>query len=513
MNMIPLQGNQAPPRVELWKLTKRFGGFTALDDVSFRIEPGRFHALLGENGAGKSTLVKCLMGTYRADAGSVLIDGAEIDVTSPRQAHRLGLGMVYQHFTLVPSMSVAENLVLGEPDLPQRIDWAARRKSLAAFMADMPFRLDLDRTVSGLSAGEKQKLEILKQLHLGSRFLILDEPTSVLTPDEADQILGLMRALTDAGRLSVVLISHKLREVEAYADEVTVLRHGKLAGQGAVADLSHADMVRMMVGDDQTVAQSPRADRPTGARMVALSGLVVDDDKGVPAVRELGLHVDAGEIVGVAGISGNGQTELVEVLAGQRQARAGQILVAGKPYGRTREEMRALGIKLLPEAPLANACVRGMSVADNLSLRTFDEAPMSRAGFWLDRRAMRARAEDLIKLFKVKTQGPDAPIETLSGGNVQRTVLARELADSARVLIVQNPCFGLDLKAVAEIRRRILDARNNGTAVLLLSEDLDEILDLSDRILVMSEGRIVFETPSAQANVQEIGRHMAHHEG
>ncbi|WP_135505866.1 ABC transporter ATP-binding protein [Roseovarius aestuariivivens] len=509
MTHLPDPAKKPPPKVEIWKLTKRFGSFTALDEVSFKIAPGRFHALLGENGAGKSTLVKCLMGTYRADGGSVVLDAAEVEISSPRAAQRLGLGMVYQHFTLVPSMTVAENLVLGDPDLTQVIDWPAQRASLEAFLADMPFRLDLDRLVSSLSAGEKQKLEILKQLRLGSRLLILDEPTSVLTPDEADQILGLMRRLTDEGRISVVLISHKLREVEAYADEVTVLRQGKLVGQGRVADLSRDDMVRMMVGDEPPAQVSARESSGEGAVMLDVQALCVDNDKGLPAVRDLDLQVRAGEIVGVAGISGNGQTEFVEVLAGQRAIAGGQPVVAGEPYHRTRTEMRARGIKLLPEAPLQNACVRGMSVAENLSLRRFDEAPMSRAGFWLNRRAMRARATELIAQFRVKTQGPDAPIETLSGGNVQRTVLARELADGANLLIVQNPCFGLDLKAVAEIRQRIVEARNGGTAVLLLSEDLDEILELSDRILVMSEGRIVYETTRDAARVQDIGRHMA----
>ncbi len=498
-----------PPAVETWNLTKRFGAFTALDAVSLRIAPGTVHALLGENGAGKSTLVKCLMGTYRADDGAVMLNGKEVAIPSPRAAQTLGLGMVYQHFTLVPSMTVAENLVLGDPDLPRVIDWHAQRAALDAFLSDMPFRLDLDRLVSSLSAGEKQKLEILKQLRHGCRVLILDEPTSVLTPAEADQILGLMRRLTDAGQLSVVLISHKLREVEAYADEVSVLRQGRLVGQGRVDTLGRDDMVRMMVGDDPPATPGARAAGRGGAAVLDLRGLHVRNDKGLEAVRGLDLSVRAGEIVGIAGISGNGQTELVEVLAGQRPAAAGQTLVAGAPYRNTRAEMRARRVKLLPEAPLQNACVRGMSVAENLSLRRFDTAPLSRAGIWLDRRAMRARATGLIDAFNIRTQGPDAPIETLSGGNVQRTVLARELSDGADLLIVQNPCFGLDLKAVADIRQRIVAARNDGAAVLLLSEDLDEILELSDRILVMSGGRLVHETTRDAARVHEIGRHMA----
>lgn len=509
MKEVPELDIPPPPKLEIWKLTKRFGAFTALDGVSFDIDPGSFHALLGENGAGKSTLVKCLMGTYHADDGSIIIDGKETVITSPRQAQRLGLGMVYQHFTLVPSMTVAENLVVAEPDLPKVVNWKEAQASLSEFMTNMPFKLDLDRLVSSLSAGEKQKLEILKQLRLGSRFLILDEPTSVLTPDEADQMLGLMRRLTDEHRISVVLISHKLREVEAYADKVTVLRQGKLSGQGRLAELTRKDMVQMMVGDEPPKTTSARATAGNGAEMLSIRGLRVENDKGLDAVKNLDLSVRSGEIVGIAGISGNGQTELVEVLAGQRSPGGGVLEVAGRPYTRTRKQMRALKVKLLPEAPLQNACVRGMSVAENLSLRRYDEAPMSRAGFWLNRAAMRARAVDLISQFRIKAQGPDAPIETLSGGNVQRTVLARELADGAELLIVQNPCFGLDLKAVAEIRQRILETCNAGGAVLLISEDLDEIMELSDRILVMSQGQIVFETPREAAKVQDIGHHMA----
>ncbi|MFY0691666.1 MAG: ABC transporter ATP-binding protein [Paracoccaceae bacterium] len=502
---------KAPPKVSVRNLTKRFGALTALDAVSIDFEPGTFHALLGENGAGKSTLVKCLMGTYRADAGELEIGGTAVQINNPKQAQHLGLGMVYQHFTLVPSMTVAENLVLGEEDLSAVINWKAHRTQLQAFLDTMPFQLDLDRPVSSLSAGEKQKLEILKQLHLGSRFLILDEPTSVLTPEEADQILGLMRQLTEEGRVSVVLISHKLREVEAYADEVSVLRHGRLVGQGKVGELTKADMVHMMVGKDQVADQGARIAFEGAEVALSVRDLTVENDKGLPAVCEIGLDVRSGEIVGIAGVSGNGQTEFVEALAGQRTETAGEITVRGMPYHKTRKEMDALQIKLLPEDPLNNGCVRGMSVADNLSLRNFDKPPHAVGGFWLNRPAIRAAGEALIARFKIKTQGPDAAIETLSGGNVQRTVLARELSEEAKVLIVQNPCFGLDLKAVADIRGRIVEARNNGAAVLLISEDLDEIFELSDRIMVMSEGSLVFETSRSAADLHEIGRHMASH--
>jgi ABC-type uncharacterized transport system ATPase subunit len=509
--LIDLHDTGAPPDVRIRGMTKRFGAFTALDDVSMHIAPGAFHALLGENGAGKSTLVKCLMGYYRADGGEITIDNAAVRITDPAVAHRLGLGMVYQHFTLVPSMTVAENLVLGEPDLPHIVNWSTSYATLSRLMDKLPFTLELDRPVSSLAAGEKQKLEIVKQLHLGARVLVLDEPTSVLTPDEADEILGLMRAMVDAGQISVVLITHKLREVEAFAREVTVLRHGKLTGHGQTSELGRSDMVEMMIGKSAVSEPAERGAAPGQDIALQINGLTVDNDKGVRAIDDANLKVVRGEILGIAGVSGNGQKELVEVLAGQRQPLDGEVIVEGELYHRTREEMREHGVFLLPEEPLANGCVRGMSVAENMAIRSFDQDERGHKRLFIDRGAMRDAAMRLITAFSVKTRGPEARIETLSGGNIQRTVLARELSGDVKVLIAQNPCFGLDLNATAEIRNRIMAARNDGAAVLLISEDLDEIMELADRILVMFEGRIVYETPRKGADIHDIGRHMASH--
>jgi simple sugar transport system ATP-binding protein len=498
-----------PPQVVVSDMSKRFGSLTALDGVSIRFESGSFHALLGENGAGKSTLVKCMMGYYHADAGSLAVNGRVQRVANPRHARHLGLGMVYQHFTLVPSMTVAENLVVGEEGLPAVIEWRRYRDKLEAFLATMPFRLELDRTVTSLAAGEKQKLEILKQLYLGSRFLILDEPTSVLTPDESDELLGLMRTMADDGRISLVLITHKLREVEAHAREVSVLRHGRLAGQGLVGDLDRGELVRMMIGRENVPAPASRNVTERTRTVLGVRELSVDNDKGLTAVAAASVGVAEGEIVGIAGVSGNGQTELVEALAGQRRIEGGEIAVRGVPYRRTRGEMRSLRVVVLPEQPLVNGCVRSMSVAENLALRNFDRPPNTVAGWLVNHRAIRRQAHVLIERFKIRTQGPEARIETLSGGNVQRTVLARELAEPVDVLIAQNPCFGLDLNAAAEIRNLIVNARNAGAAVLLISEDLDEILELADRIVVMFEGRFVYETAREAADVHVIGRQMA----
>jgi simple sugar transport system ATP-binding protein len=506
----PSTTRERPPLVEIVGMTKRFGDLCALDDVSLTLTPGTFHAVLGENGAGKSTLVKCVMGYHRPDAGRLLLDGREHAVDNPRHAHRLGFGMVYQHFTLVPSMTAVENLVLALPALSAVIRWDEARARIEASERAMPFRIPLDRPVATLAAGEKQKLEIAKQLFLGRRVLILDEPTSVLTPDEADQVLGALRDLTRARRLTVVLITHKFREVQAFAGEVTVLRGGRRAGGGDVHDLPREDLVRMMIG---TAPVPPAAARATPARAtvgpaLALRALTALNDNGVVAVRDVSLAVHPGEIAGIAGVSGNGQRELVEVLAGQRERQAGDITVGGAPYSPRRADMRRRGVFVLTEEPLDNACVRTMSLADNLAFRNFDEPPNARGGWLVSRGAIREQARDLIARYRIHAAGPDARLDTLSGGNVQRTVLARELSADVAVLVAQNPCAGLDFAATAEIRSRIMAARNRGAAVLLISEDLDELLELADRILVMFEGGVVYETPREGADIHTIGHHM-----
>ncbi|MGK9171070.1 ABC transporter ATP-binding protein [Inquilinus limosus] len=493
-------------------MTMRFGGFTALDDVSIRIRAGSFHALLGENGAGKSTLVKCIMGFHQPTSGQILVDGRQEIIASPRDAAAAGLGMVYQHFTLVPSLTGAENLVISRADVPRVVDWRRERADLKGFMEHMPFRLPLDVPVRALAAGEKQKLEIVKQLYLGRHFLVLDEPTSVLTPHEAAEVLGLVRGMTRAGRLTVLMISHKFHEVTEFADEVTVLRRGRRTGAGKVADLDRQAMAAMMVGAEPVAALDARAPVPGDAPgVLAVHGLRAPDRTGLKSISIDRLEVRAGEIVGIAGISGNGQKEFVEVLAGQRRPDRGEIRVGGVPYGMTRAEMRARKVRFIPEEPLRNACAPAMTVAENLAFRSFDLGAGGTGSVWFSRGAIRAHATRLMRDFKVKASSPDAPIRTLSGGNVQRAVLARELTGEVDLLVVSNPCFGLDFSAVAEIRARIMRARNAGTAVLLLSEDLDELMELSDRIIVMSDGALVYETSAAAADVHVIGQHMAGH--
>ncbi len=493
--------------VEAIGIGKHFGSFAALSDISMKVRPATVHGLLGENGAGKSTLVKCLLGYYRADAGSFLVDGKEAVIARPADADALGLGMVYQHFTLVPSMTVAENLVIARARVPAVINWGRERAELDAFMTGMPFHVRMDATVGTLSAGERQKTEILKQLYLQRRFLVLDEPTSVLTPQEAEEMLGLMQGLAHGGTVTVVIITHKLSDVMRFTDEVTVLRRGKMAGRGTTAGLTSSDMTAMMIGEPHAPARPERRGVAEAAVRLAMRGVATAEDVGRPGLDIGSLEVRAHEIVGVAGVSGNGQKELLEVLGGQRPAVAGTITVGGRPYHAGRAESQALHVRVLPEEPLRNGCVPAMSVVDNLNLRQFDRGGTGPRR-WLNSGDMRRRAERMIASYGVRAPSADAPIGVLSGGNVQRCVLARELDGEVSLLIVANPCFGLDVKAVAEVRARIMAARNAGTAVLLISEDLDEILELADRIVVMRHGAIVHETPAAGADPKAIGAHM-----
>jgi ABC-type uncharacterized transport system ATPase subunit len=501
-----------PPSLELVDITKRFGAFTAVDKVSLKIPPGTFHALLGENGAGKSTLVKCIMGFHPADEGDIIVNDHAREIQSPYDAYKLRIGMVYQHFTLVPSMTAAENLVLSRSDTPGVINWKAEYEQLAEFMKTAPFQVDLHTPAAQLAAGQKQKVEILKQLYLKSRLLILDEPTSVLTPVEAEEVLGLLKQMVKAGQLSVLHITHKFKEVMAFADEITVLRRGKFAGRGAVKNLTPDDMATMMMGAQRTAKTVERAVQAKGLPVLEIKGIRANRDNGLEAVRGVDLTVHAGEIVGIAGVSGNGQREFVEVLAGQREATGGEVLLHGEPYRATRAEMFKHQIFSLPEEPLRNACVPQMTVAENLALRTFDRPPMTRARWMLNRRSMRVAAEQSIARFNIKTRSPDTPIGDLSGGNVQRAVLARELSSgTTKALIVANPCFGLDFVAVDFVHSQIIAARNRGVAVLLICEDLDELLELADRLVVISNGSFVYESPTTNVDIKTIGQHMAGH--
>ncbi len=492
-------------------ITKIFGPMRALDDVSVEVPAGSFHALLGENGAGKSTLVKCIMGFYGADEGQVLLDGAPVRIDSPRQAQAQGIGMVYQHFTLVPCLTAAENLVMARAAAPAVINWRQETRGLEEFMDRMPFRVRLDKQVADLSAGEKQKLEILKLLYLDQRFLILDEPTSVMTPSEADEVLTLLRGMAERQEITVLMISHKFREVKAFCDGFTVLRRGRVTGGGDARTASVTEMSRMMIGETELRERAARESRGLPRPRLVLEQVCAEDETGRQVIENLSLTVGAGEVLGIAGVSGNGQAALVEVLAGQRPMSGGRLLADGAPFTPRRADLDRYKVFGLPEEPLRNATVPRMTVAENMAFRSFDKRPLAGRFGILSPARIRAQSRDLIRRYNVRTSSPDALIETLSGGNVQRAVLARELSGNVDVLIVANPCFGLDFASVAEIRAQIMDQRNRGAAVLLISEDLDEILELADRIAVMSEGRLTPAMAVETTSRAEIGRLMGGH--
>ena len=455
--------DRAPPEacrrdfgVEAISMTKRFGEFAALDDVvaegrgrarstrcSARTAPAR------SRWSNASWATTCP--TPARSSSAIAQASHRQSARRPRARHRHGLPALHAG----AGMTVAENLVLARDDVPAVVDWARERKALEEFLARMPFRVPLNARVSAISAGEKQKCEILKQLYLKRRFLILDEPTSVLTPGEADEVLGMLRGMVAGGALTVLMITHKFREVMAFADEVTILRRGKLAGQGHVKDLSPDSMARTMIGAEELTVQPARTGE-FGAPRLDIEELCALDDGGQPAVRDVSLSIRGGEIVGVAGVSGNGQRQLVEVLAGQREAESGDIYLQGERYHATRQEMRRNNLSVLPEEPLKNACVARMSVADNLAFREFDRAPFASGGWWLNRTTFHEQALRKIERYKIKTRSDATAIGELSGGNVQRTVLARELAGDVAILIAANPCFGLDFAAVAQIHAEIM---------------------------------------------------------
>jgi general nucleoside transport system ATP-binding protein len=495
-------------QVQTYQLTKRFGSFVALNAASLEIKPATVHALLGENGAGKSTLVKCLAGYHVAEQGSILLDGREVSLQKPADARAAGIGMVYQHFTAVPGMTVAENLLLARGELPLAINWRNELQALEAFMATMPFQLPLMARADSLAAGERQKLEILKQLYLKPRLLILDEPSSVLTPNEADEVLGLLTQRAHAGATTIILITHKFREVMGFADDVTVLRQGAVTLAAPVIPNMQQTLATAMMGESKAIEAGSRAAAPAGATVLRVQDLHLLNERGLPALQGFGLQVGAGEIVGVAGVSGNGQRELVQCLTGVRKDYRGVIQVAGQAFEATRQQYHDLKVRCLPEEPLRNACVADLSVTDNIALRGFDAPPLSQSG-WRKPQQARALAQQLIAQFRVKTRSSENPIRDLSGGNVQRAVLARELHEPAQLLIVHNPVFGLDFVATAEIHQRIAAMRSQGCAVLWISEDLDELLAWADRLVVISEGKAAWQGAADTADRATLGSFMA----
>jgi ABC-type uncharacterized transport system ATPase subunit len=483
-------------------IVKRFGEVVANDAVDFTLAHGTIHALLGENGAGKTTLMRILYGLALPDAGEILVDGGRVEIRSPSDAIAAGIGMVTQHFSLVAPMTVAENVVLGDEG-GFRLDRRAARAKVGEASDRVGIAVSPDARVAALSVGEQQRVEIVKALSRDCRVLILDEPTAVLVPQQVEALFSALRRLRDQG-LAVVFISHKLREVTAISDEVTVLRRGRVEGTVATRTTDERELGRMMVGRPMTgVARDD--ERVPGDVVLRVERLSVADASGLPAVRDISLEVRSGEILGVAGVSGNGQTELVDVLSGMRAPSVGTVVVGdvdvtGQPPAR----VSAAGVGRIPEDRHASV-VRDLSVAYNLVLEDLDAY---RRGPVLDEGRIRRTADDLIDRFDIRARPAD-PVGTLSGGNVQKVLLARVLARQPKLLVVAQPTQGLDVGATEYVREQLLAQRAAGAAVLLVSEDLEELLALADRLVVMYEGEIVGRFDGADVDVDRLGLLMA----
>jgi len=491
-------------------ITKRFPGVVANDQVDFEAAAGEVHALLGENGAGKSTLSNILTGLYRPDEGEILLYGRPVELHAPRDALDAGICMVHQHFRLVERFSVAENIALADHRREGRT-FRLRQRAIERRVAELGERyglaVDPRARVWQLSVGEQQRVEILKALYLDARILILDEPTAVLTPQEAEVLFETLREMAADGR-TVIFISHKLHEVKAVADRVTVLRGGRAVATVAAAEATPRSLAALMVGRELAGGGNPEPRTPSGV-VLELDGVSARGDRGGLAVRGVSLTVRGGEIVAVAGVAGNGQRELAETVAGMRAPAEGAVRIGGRALraGDPRASIAA-GIAYVPEDRLGTGVAPSVSIASNFALKAYRERAVSR-GPLLRLRRIRDRAVELIRRYSIAAPGPTAPARLLSGGNLQKVVLAREFSSLPKVLVAASPTRGLDVGAIETVHTHLRDAAGEGVGILLISEDLDEILTLADRIAVMYEGKIVGETARAGANVEEIGLLMA----
>ncbi|HSF86013.1 MAG TPA: ABC transporter ATP-binding protein [Acidimicrobiia bacterium] len=489
--------------VELEGISKAFYGVHANADVDFELRWGEVHTLLGENGAGKSTLCSILAGLYRPDSGTFEYDGSEQSFKSPKDALAAGIGMVYQHFRLVSNLTVAENLALGHPDVPLRISQRDLERQASELGDRYGLPVDPSARIWQLSVGEQQRVEILKLLYRNVRILILDEPTAVLTPVEAEQLFTTMRQMADEGR-SVIFVSHKLHEVKAVSDRVTVLRGGRHVGTVNTADAEAKDLARMMVGHDLVLSQRT-GDDVSGDPMLSVRDLRVNSDRGLEAVAGMSFDVRAGEVLGVAGVSGNGQRELAYAIVGLRKPTSGTITLDGADITNdTVLEHTDAGIAYVPQSRLGMGLAPGLTTEDNLALKAFRRPPYSR-GPWLTRSAFLERGAKQIKEYDIRGVRPGLPIRLLSGGNLQKALIAREVSLNPKVLIARSPTRGLDVGATDAVRQHVLNERSKGTAVLLISEDLDELLALSDRLIVLYEGKIVGEMRAEEATAEKLG--------
>ncbi len=506
-NILP-SGRPRIDHLEMKGIVKRFPGVLANDHVDFDVRAGEVHAMLGENGAGKSTLMKVLYGMYKPDEGEILLNGKPASIESPTDAIDLGIGMIHQHFMLVDTLTVAENVALGLPSSRGPLTDLDRVSERIVELGKIyGLGVDPNAYIWQLAVGQRQRVEIIKALYRGAALLILDEPTAVLTPQEVDEFFATLRQMVQDGH-GVIFISHKLHEVLAISSRVTVLRDGKRVDSCETADVTKADLARMMVGRE-VIMKPDRADVERGEGRLTIKDLHALSDRETPALRGVNLELYSGEILGLAGVSGNGQRELAEVVTGLRPATQGQVILEGKDVtGELPGTLTGQHLAYIPEERMRDGIIQEFTVSENEVLRDFQKPPFSRNGF-LSLRVIAEYADKLITRFQIKTPSRDTPAKNLSGGNMQKVVLARELSREPRVLVAAQPTRGVDIGATEYVHALLLEQREKGTAILLVSEDLDEILGLSDRIAVIYEGQIMDVVEGDEATAERLGLLMA----
>ncbi len=492
--------------LELRNITKTFGNVTANNDVSIKVAKGTIHAIVGENGAGKSTIMRIAYGFYNADSGEILVDGKVVSIKSPHDAIALGIGMVHQHFMLVDTMSVAENIVLGaETGTAANLDLEKANKDILALSNELRLGVDPRAYIEDLSVGQQQRVELLKALYRNAELLILDEPTAVLSPQEVEEFFGILRRMKEQGK-TIIIITHKLDEVLAISDEVTVMRDGKSVGNVKTSETSAKDLARMIVGRD-VLLRVEKTDADQRSVVLEIKGLSVSGKHGA-AVKNVSFTVRAGEIVGIAGIEGNGQTELIEALSGLAKVSNGKVEINGKNVtNRSARELKELGIANIPEDRQKRGLLLNSTLAENSILGVHYRPPVAVAGF-MNNSAINKRVGEIIKNFDVRPTDPTLSAKSLSGGNQQKLIIGREFELNPKLLLVSQPTRGVDIGAIEFIHRKLIDLRDSGTAVLLVSAELEEVTALADRLLVIREGEIVGEVDPKMTSVEEIGLMM-----
>ena len=494
--------------IEMNNITKAFGTFKANDNINLKVKKGEIHALLGENGAGKSTLMNILSGLLEPTSGSININGKEEEISNPTVANKLGIGMVHQHFMLVDNFTVEENIILGsEPTKSGVIDKKKAFDDIMAVSDRYGFKINPKELVSNISVGMQQRVEILKTLYRGAEILIFDEPTAVLTPQEIDELIEIMHGLVNEGK-SIVLITHKLDEIKAVADRCTVIRRGKSIDTVNVADVTQQELADLMVGRSVSF-KTPKGPSYPKEPVLKINDLVVKENRGLDAVKGLSLDVHAGEVVGIAGIDGNGQSELLQAIAGMRKVESGSIEINGKDMTNKRpREITEHSFGHVPEDRHRFGLVLPMTLSENIALQTYYKAPLSKNGL-LNYKAINSHARKLIEEFDVRTPNELVPASALSGGNQQKAIIAREIDRNPELLMVAQPTRGLDVGAIEYIHKRLIEQRDSGKGVLVVSFELDEILNVSDRIAVMFDGNITGIVKASETNEQELGLLMA----